>query len=116
MTIKQFKSIQAGLDSLGINTELVRAKAKNYNCLVNYVIVKNYKTRNSATRFFAKLYNKSLITKEEREVIEFLQWHTNANKPFTTNEIVNIQGSFRRFKKYQAKKRKHENSKEHQRN
>lgn len=55
---KHFRSLQAGLDQLGITTNINRVGPKNYQMEVNYEIVKKYKTRAACNRYIRKLLDK----------------------------------------------------------
>jgi len=57
MSHKEFRKIQDVLDRQGIFTRIERIKKKEYQCIVNYEIVKIYRTRISCKNRIAKLLN-----------------------------------------------------------
>lgn len=52
---KKYREIMSKLDAKGIICSIIRAGDKNYNFIINGVIVKNYKKRESCNKRLIKL-------------------------------------------------------------
>lgn len=62
---KQLRKHQDELDQAGILTTIKRACKKNYNVIVNYEVVKNYRQRRSAKRYITRLHKTTFKTESE---------------------------------------------------
>ncbi len=59
MSSREFTKIQAQLDEIGFVTKIERIKNKRFSYIVNFTIVKTYKTRISCKRRIIKLYEQN---------------------------------------------------------